>query len=154
MDFLSEVIGASPAILAMKERIRRLLLRASEGSRLPPLLLLGETGTGKGLLAAAVHRASPRSRGRFESINCAAIPNELLESQLFGHERGAFTGAVQAKPGLFQVAHRGTLFLDEVGLLPEALQAKLLTAIAEQSVRRLGSTRTEPVDVWLITATN
>src|SRR5262249_55991831 len=96
----------------------------------------GETGTGKGVLATALHRAGPRSGGPFVAVNCAAIPEGLLEAELFGFERGAFTDAKQAKAGLFQTAHRGVLFLDEVGLLPAPLQAKLLTAIEAGSVRR------------------
>ncbi|MBI3454406.1 MAG: sigma 54-interacting transcriptional regulator [Candidatus Rokubacteria bacterium] len=154
MDVLPELIGTSPAILTVKEKIGRLLQRQSERGRLPPLLIQGETGTGKGLLARGIHRAGPRAGGPFVDVNCAAIPETLLEAELFGFERGAFTDARQAKPGLFQTAHRGTIFLDEIGLLPEALQAKLLTVIEERAVRRLGSTRTEPVDVWLLAATN
>jgi len=117
-------------------------------------LILGETGTGKGLLARAIHEAGPRAAGPFVAVNCAAIPETLLEAELFGFERGAFTDAHQAKAGLFQTAHRGTLFLDEIGLLPENLQAKLLTALEDRAVRRLGSTRAEPVDVWIISATS
>jgi tetratricopeptide (TPR) repeat protein/MoxR-like ATPase len=101
-----------------------------------------------------LHRAGPRARAPFVDVNCAAIPETLLEAELFGFERGAFTDARQAKAGLFQTAHHGTLFLDEIGLLPEALQSKLLTVIEERAVRRLGATRSEPVDVWIITATN
>ncbi len=97
------------------------------------------------------HRVGLRHR---PEVNCAAIPETLLEAELFGFERGAFTDARQAKPGLFQAAHRGTLFLDEVGLLPEALQAKLLKVLEDRAVRRLGSTRNEPVDVWLLAATS
>src|SRR3989442_743351 len=95
-----------------------------------------------------------RADGRFVRVSCAAMPEPLLESELSGHERGAFTDARQAKPGLFQAAHRGMIFLDEIGLLPEGLQAKLLKVIEERSVRRLGSTRSEPVDVWIVAATN
>jgi predicted ATPase len=118
------------------------------------VLLLGETGTGKGLLGRLLHRAGPRAIGPFVEVNCAAIPESLLEAELFGFQRGAFTGARDDKPGLFQAAHRGTLFLDEVGLLPHALQAKLLTAVESRQVRRLGSTRAEQVDVWIVAATN
>jgi two-component system response regulator PilR (NtrC family) len=103
---------------------------------------------------ARVHRAGPRASGPFVDVNCAAIPETLLEAALFGYEQGAFTDARHAKPGLFQIAHRGTPFLDEVGLLPEGLQAKLLAALEDRAVRRLGATRSEPVDVWLLTATN
>src|SRR5262249_6675710 len=114
----------------------------------------GETGTGKGLLAGLLHRAGPRADEPFVDVNCAAVPETLLEAELFGYERGAFTDARHAKPGLLQMAHRGMLFLDEVGLLPETLQAKLLKAIEERSVRRLGSTRSEPADVWIVSATS
>jgi transcriptional regulator with AAA-type ATPase domain/class 3 adenylate cyclase/tetratricopeptide (TPR) repeat protein len=153
MDPLRELIGRGPRIAALREQVGALLAR--EGAhRLPPLLITGETGTGKGLLARAVHQASSRSGGQFVELNGAALPEHLLESELFGYERGAFTDARQAKPGLLQVAHRGTLFLDEVGLLPLPLQAKLLKVLEDGSVRRLGSTRSEPVDVWIISATN
>ena len=126
MSPLAELLGESPGIVAVREKVERLLARPSEGRRLPPILLLGETGTGKGLLARAIHQAGPRRDGPFVDVNCAAIPETLLEAEMFGFERGAFTDARQAKAGLLQVAHRGTIFLDEVGLLPEALQAKLL----------------------------
>ncbi|HSF03582.1 MAG TPA: sigma-54 dependent transcriptional regulator, partial [Solirubrobacterales bacterium] len=105
-------------------------------------------------IARAVHAHSARKDGPFVALSCAALPETLLEAELFGFERGAFTDARQAKAGLFQAAHQGTLFLDEVGLLPESLQAKLLTAIEDGAVRRLGSTRTEPVAVWIIAASN
>jgi tetratricopeptide (TPR) repeat protein len=131
------------------------LLRRQAGSRrFPSVLILGETGTGKGLLASAIHESGPRAAGPFVPVNCAAIPDTLLEAELFGFERGAFTDARQAKAGLFQTANRGILFLDEIGLLPENLQAKLLTALEEGAVRRLGSTRAERVDVWIISATS
>jgi DNA-binding NtrC family response regulator len=120
---------------------------------LPPILILEETGTGKGLLARAIHRASSRASGPFVPVNCAAIPETLLESELFGFERGAFTDARHAKAGLFQSANGGTLFLDEIGAMPVSLQAKLLTALEERTIRRLGSTRSEPLDVWILAAT-
>jgi DNA-binding NtrC family response regulator/tetratricopeptide (TPR) repeat protein len=152
---LDQLIGGSPGIAALREQVARLLARSVEGARrLPPILLLGETGTGKGLVAEAIHRAGPRADGPFVDLNCAAIPDTLLEAELFGYERGAFTDARQGKPGLLQLAHGGTLFLDEVGLLPDALQAKILKAIEERAVRRLGSTRREVVDVWIIAATS
>ena len=153
-DPLAELIGDSPGIEAVREQTGRLLHRQGDSRRLPPLLIYGETGTGKGLLARAVHRGGPRASGPFVDINCAAIPETLLEAELFGYERGAFTDAKQAKVGLFQVAHRGTIFLDEVGLLPDGLQAKLLKVIEERSVRRIGGTRNESVDVWILAATN
>ena len=154
MTVLPELVGESPGILAVRERIARLVARASDVRRLPPVLIQGETGTGKGLVARALHRAGPRSSGPFVDVNCAAIPETLLEAEMFGFERGAFTDARQAKRGLFQTAHRGTLFLDEIGLLPDGLQAKLLTVLEERTVRRLGGTHSEPVDVWIIAATN
>ena len=154
MSPLAELIGESPGIVAAREMVRRLLQRQSDRGRLPPVLIQGETGVGKGLLARAIHRASPRGDGPFVDVNCAAIPETLLEAELFGYERGAFTDARHAKPGLFQTANHGTLFLDEVGLLPEALQAKLLKALEDRAVRRLGGTRVEPIDVWIVTASN
>jgi transcriptional regulator with AAA-type ATPase domain/tetratricopeptide (TPR) repeat protein len=154
MDELVELLGESPAIERVRDKLHRLLERQRAGQRLPPVLLQGDTGTGKGLVAHLLHRHGVRSRGTFVDVNCAAIPETLLEAELFGFERGAFTDAHRAKPGLFQAAHGGVLFLDEVCLLPESLQAKLLTAIEERAVRRLGSTRPEPTDVWLISATN
>jgi transcriptional regulator with GAF, ATPase, and Fis domain len=118
------------------------------------VLILGETGTGKELVARAIHRLSPRKNLPFISLNCAAIPTGLLESELFGYERGAFTGALAQKIGRFEMAHRGTLFLDEVGDIPLDLQPKLLRALQEKSFERLGGTRTIPIDVRLVAATN
>jgi DNA-binding NtrC family response regulator len=149
---LSGLLGESPEVTALRGQVERLLARVVS-HRGPPILIQGETGSGKGLLARQLHEAG-RPGGPFVSVNCAAIPESLLEAELFGFERGAFTDARQAKAGLFQAAHQGTLFLDEVGLLPESLQAKLLTALEEGAVRRLGSTRSEPVVVWIIAASN
>jgi PAS domain S-box-containing protein len=118
------------------------------------VLILGETGTGKELIARAVHRLSPRKNLPFITLNCAAIPTGLLESELFGYERGAFTGALTQKIGRFEMAHRGTLFLDEVGDIPLDLQPKLLRALQEKSFERLGGTKTIPIDVRLVAATN
>ena len=142
--------GRQPGYAVGPDKIARLLARPGEGRRLPPILVQGETGTGKGLVARMIHRAGPRPDGPFVDVNCAAIPDTLLEAEMFGYERGAFTDARRSKPGLLQAAHRGTIFLDEVGLLPEALQAKLLKVLEERIVRRLGSTRDEPVDVWIV----
>jgi DNA-binding NtrC family response regulator/tetratricopeptide (TPR) repeat protein len=154
MSLMADLVGESPAIVAIRDRIARLVARASDVRRLPPVLIQGETGSGKGLVARALHGAGPRSGGPFVDVNCAAIPETLLEAEMFGFERGAFTDARQAKRGLFQAAHRGTLFLDEIGLLPQGLQAKLLTVLEERAVRRLGATQSEPVDVWIVAATN
>jgi two-component system response regulator AtoC len=154
MDEWAELLGEHPAINVVREKLRQLLDRQQVGRRLPAILIQGETGTGKGLVARLVHRLGPRRGGPFVAINCPAIPETLLEAELFGFEQGAFTDARRAKPGLFQAAHRGTLFLDEVGLLPEPLQAKLLTAIEERVVRRLGSTQPESVDACFVSATN
>ncbi len=153
-DPLAKLLGRSARITAVREQLLRLLSRRCDGRRLAPILLEGETGTGKGLVAGVIHSAGPRRCGPFVEINCAAIPETLLEAELFGFERGAFTDARQSKQGLFQAANHGTLFLDEVGLLPERLQAKLLNVIEEREVRRLGTTRSEPVDVWILAATN
>ena len=154
MDLSVDLLGNSPGMVALRERVSRLLQRPFAPGRLPPILINGETGTGKGRLAQVIHRAGPRRTGPFIDVNCAAIPETLVESQMFGSERGAFTDARQPKLGLFRAANGGILFLDEVGLLSEAFQAKLLKVIEDRQIRALGATRSVPVDVWIIAATN
>jgi transcriptional regulator with PAS, ATPase and Fis domain len=118
------------------------------------ILVLGESGTGKELIARAVHANSPRAAQAFVPVDCASLPENLLESELFGHEKGAFTGAVRTKPGLMEVAGNGTLFLDEIGDLPLSLQVKLLRALQERQIRRVGENRNRPVSARVIAATN
>ena len=118
------------------------------------VLITGESGTGKELIARALHTYSGRVQGPFLAINCAAIPDTLLESELFGYERGAFSGAVEARPGKFELAHGGTLFLDEIGDLPLLLQSKLLRVLQEREIHRLGAREPRRVDVRIIAATN
>ena len=143
--------GVVTRSLVMEELLRRAkLVAVSEAS----ILLQGASGTGKEVLAQAIHRASTRCDGPFVAINCAALPEQLLESELFGHVRGAFTGAVQAQKGLFQEARGGTLFLDEIGDMPLALQAKLLRVLQEREVRPLGATTHSPIDVRVLSATH
>jgi transcriptional regulator with GAF, ATPase, and Fis domain len=143
-----EMIGNSPAL---RRILRQIEVVAPTDAN---VLILGETGTGKELVARAIHRLSPRKNFPFITLNCAAIPTGLLESELFGYEKGAFTGALGQKIGRFELAHRGTLFLDEVGDIPLDLQPKLLRALQEKAFERLGGTRTIPIDVRLIAATN
>src|SRR5882762_3074363 len=143
-----EIVGES---VALKRALAQVELAAPAGTT---VLLLGETGTGKELFARAIHNLSPRRDRTFVKINCAAIPSGLLESELFGHEKGAFTGAISQKIGRFELADRGTLFLDEVGDLPIELQPKLLRVLQEQEFERLGSNRTQRVDVRVVAATN
>ena len=143
-----QIIGNSAALEAVLEQVERV---APTGST---VLIQGETGTGKELIAHAIHNLSSRCGRPFVRLNCAAIPLDLLESELFGHEKGAFTGAIAQKIGRFELADKGTLFLDEVGDIPAALQPKLLRVLQEQEFERLGSTRTHRVDVRLVAATN
>jgi PAS domain S-box-containing protein len=144
----TEIIGTSRALKRVLSQVE--LVAPTDAT----VLVLGETGTGKELIARALHRLSPRRNFPFVSVNCAAIPTGLLESELFGYEKGAFTGALQQKIGRFEMANHGTLFLDEVGDIPLELQPKLLRALQEQSFERLGSTRTTPIDIRLVAATN
>src|SRR5271154_2511380 len=143
-----QIIGNSPALEAVLEQVERV---APTGST---VLIQGETGTGKELIAHAIHNISSRCGRPFVRLNCAAIPLDLLESELFGHEKGAFTGAIAQKIGRFELADKGTLFLDEVGDIPPALQPKLLRVLQEQEFERLGSGHTHKVDVRLVAATN
>jgi formate hydrogenlyase transcriptional activator len=142
------IVGESPALKAALNLVS--VVAPTESS----VLLLGETGTGKELIARAIHNLSSRRDRAFVKLNCAAIPLGLLESELFGHEKGAFTGAIAQKTGRFELANRGTLFLDEVGDIPLELQAKLLRVLQEQEFERLGSNRTHKVDVRVIAATH
>ena len=142
------IVGSSPALEAMLAEVERVAPTDST------VLVLGETGTGKELIARAIHNLSARYGRPFVKLNCAAIPFDLLESELFGHERGAFTGAVAQKIGRFEMADTGTLFLDEIGDLPLALQPKLLRVLQEQEFERLGSGRTHQINVRLVAATH
>jgi DNA-binding NtrC family response regulator len=143
------IMGDSPAIREAIDLARRVT-----SSSATSVLILGESGVGKELFARAIHGESPRKQGPFMEVNCAAIPRELLESELFGHEKGAFTDATQLRVGLFEAAEHGSVFLDEVGELPLTLQAKLLKFLDSKIVRRVGGSRDIPVDVRILTATN
>ena len=142
------IVGRSPAMTEAFELVRK--AARSEAN----ILVVGESGTGKELMARAIHANSPRAGEALVPVDCASLPENLLESELFGHEKGAFTGAVKTKPGLIEVAHRGTLFLDEIAELPVSLQVKLLRALQEREIRRVGGTRQIEVDVRLVSATN
>ncbi|MGD0074783.1 MAG: sigma-54 dependent transcriptional regulator [Candidatus Binataceae bacterium] len=142
------IVGRSPAMAQVFELVRK--AARSEAS----ILIVGESGTGKELIARAIHANSPRAAEAFVAVDCASLPENLLESELFGHEKGSFTGALTTKPGLMELAHRGTLFLDEIGELPAGLQVKLFRALQERQVRRVGGTKQIDVDIRLVSATN
>src|SRR5688572_29365392 len=151
---LAERRGA-PKIIGEDRHLRHVSQQLHRAAATDATVLLeGESGTGKELFARALHALSPRADGPFVAINCAAIPDTLLETELFGHEKGAFTGAAARKPGRFEMAHRGTLFLDEIGDLPLALQAKILRALEEKRFERVGGTQSLHVDVRVVAATN
>ena len=143
------IVGESPVLREQLARAARLARHRNAST-----LILGETGTGKELFARAIHAASPRSDGPFVPVNCSALPDNLVESELFGHERGAFTGAHAAKPGLFEIADGGTLFLDEMSSLPLSLQAKLLRVLDDKQIRRVGGNKARGVDVRVLAAAN
>jgi DNA-binding NtrC family response regulator len=152
---LGDILGTSPAV----ERLRDLVTRIARatggpGQAAPTVLLLGPTGSGKGHVARALHASGGRHDGPFIEVNCAALPEHLVEAELFGHERGAFTDAKGARTGLFETAEGGAIFLDEIGHLPAALQSKFLKVIEEKTVRRLGATAARRVDVQVIAATS
>jgi len=148
-EAFANIIGESAPLKEVLSRAFRVLSHQDA-----TVLIAGETGTGKELLARAIHDGGPRRGSPFVAVNCSALPDNLIESELFGHERGAFTDAHAAKPGLFEIAERGTLFLDEIGTLPVQLQAKLLRALQDKQVRRVGGTRSRTIDVRIIAATN
>ena len=148
VDKEAKIVGQSRAVREVYKTIGKVAV--SDVS----ILITGESGTGKELIAKAIHQNSQRSKGPFLAVNCAAIPRDLLESELFGYRKGAFTGAEENRPGYFELAHQGTLFLDEVGDLPLNLQAKLLRVLQEKEIQRLGSTEAKAVDVRILAATN
>jgi len=151
-DPLASIVGNAAAIERLRQQIRHLATFDRPGAA-PTVLLQGETGTGKGLVARALHASGTRTQAGFVDVNCAAIPESMLEAELFGFEAGAFTDAKRAKPGLFEVATGGTLFLDEIDALPLSLQSKLLKVIEEKTLRRLGAIAPQRIDVKLIAAT-
>jgi two-component system response regulator AtoC len=145
--FLPDIIGNTPAVQQVLKTVQKIAPTDST------VLITGETGVGKELIAKAIHSDSHRRSQSFVKVNCAAIPENFIESELFGYERGAFTGAVTSKPGRFEIAHRGTIFLDEIGEIPLHLQAKLLNVLQDRSFERLGGVKTIKVDIRIIAAT-
>jgi DNA-binding response OmpR family regulator len=150
----AEIVGESPTIRVLRQQIQRIAALVSTEGDAPTVLIRGETGSGKEMVARAIHYCSSRAKGPFVEINCAAIPSSLLEAELFGYEKGAYTDARAAKPGLFESADGGTLFLDEIGHMETALQVKLLKAIEEKSVRRVGGLRPKTFNARIVAATN
>jgi transcriptional regulator with PAS, ATPase and Fis domain len=148
MDLKSEIIGSTPSVRQILDMVRKI------GPTDSTVLITGETGVGKELIARAVHMSSRRKANPFVKVNCAAIPETLIESELFGYEKGAFTGAVINKPGRFEIADRGTLFLDEIGEIPPHLQVKLLTVLQDKAFERVGGVKTIKVDMRIVAATN
>ena len=151
---LEDLVGDSPKMVALMQGVRSLLQRQTTMRRLPPILIQGETGTGKELVARAIHDASARAGHAFVVVDCAALPEALFESELFGHERGAFTGAFATRRGLLETSAGGTCLLDEIGELTATLQAKLLRTLQERTIRRVGGNDPIPVDVRVVAATN
>jgi two-component system response regulator PilR (NtrC family) len=145
---MKKILGKSPAVLELLKLINRVAQTKTN------ILVIGESGTGKELVARQIHEQGPLKGKPFVPVNCGAIPENLIESELFGHKRGSFTGAVSEKPGLFEIAEGGTLFLDEVGELPLGMQVKLLRAIQERTIRKVGGTDDIKVDARIIAATN
>ncbi len=150
-----QLLGEDPKIRALREQVKRIGSLGAGADMMPPtVLILGETGTGKDVAARLLHAVSARHDKPFVQVDCASLPKDLIEAELFGHEKGAFTNAHAARTGLFEAAEDGALFLDEVGELPLELQAKLLATLERRTIRRIGSTRERPVKAWLIAATN
>lgn len=147
-----QLLGNCSGIVRAREQIEEIV--ASGADPLPPVLVVGETGTGKDLVAQVIHQRSSRHANEFVDVNCAALPEHLVEAELFGHDAGAFTGAEHAKPGLFEAADKSTLFLDEIGEIALPIQAKLLKALEQREVRRVGGVKRIPIDVQIVTATN
>jgi two-component system, NtrC family, response regulator AtoC len=150
----TEMIGTSPVAATLKAQIRQIATVAGAGAGAPTVLIVGETGTGKDLAARMLHQQSARSTQPFVHVDCAALPKELIEAELFGHVKGAFTSAIAERTGLIEAAEHGVLFLDEIGELPLELQAKLLAVLERRSLRRVGSSQERRIDAWFIAATN